>query len=555
MITPAYAPSRWSLAFRSPVRRLAILVPLLLPLLVFAWLTANPRVNAGAAVPVWHVYIVLPITVLATLLAAVVLRTALRLRHTPTFFLGVAYLSIAGIFLVHGLSTPGIFRGENHLIEVSAWLAMLLGGVFLSLSIWGEGMPHLHRVSDRMPLALSVVVAALVAYAVVGLALTPPARPSLVAGDAAGYQGTVADDDTYGGYGGYAATAAAGPSGAATPAPSGDEVRLPALSAGEFVLLLGGVLLYGAALFGYWRRYLQTELPLVGAIAVSAALLLDAHICMLLGTPWRLNWWLYHVLILTGFSVGAGAVLWETYRGRKLHRVIEGMYVLRNEVQLELEYTDTIAIMAAATEVKDRTTQGHTLRVAQLSCRLGRELGLSPTRIRVLARAGLLHDVGKLQIPDAILKKAGALTPEEFEVMKQHPLLGHGMLRSIGHLEAEISILVAHHERLDGTGYPFGRLGHEVPFEARILSVADFFDALTADRPYRKALPWDVALEIVERAAGSHLDPECVQALVHLIATDPRSIVEALSLQPAAPRPVVIATLVIPELNPRAMHY
>jgi putative nucleotidyltransferase with HDIG domain len=210
--------------------------------------------------------------------------------------------------------------------------------------------------------------------------------------------------------------------------------------------------------------------------------------------------------------------------------------------------------MAAATEAKDPDTQGHILRVAQLSCRLGREMGLTPSRLRVLARAGLLHDVGKIQIPDAILKKPGALNDEEWEIMKRHPLLGHDILRGIGRLEEEIKILVAHHERLDGTGYPFGRAGNQISFETRILSVADFFDALTADRPYRKALAWDVALDITKRAAGSHLDPECVGALFRLIETDPAAMQAALNVQPA-PSAATPANLYVPELNPRPVHY
>lgn len=221
--------------------------------------------------------------------------------------------------------------------------------------------------------------------------------------------------------------------------------------------------------------------------------------------------------MLVGFLVGISAVLWELGSGRSLRGVIEGMFFLRSVVHLELEYTDSIAALAAAIEAKDPYTQGHTVRVAELACQIGRELQLSPERLRVIARSGLLHDVGKLAVPDYLIRKQGSLTEDESAAMRQHPRLGHDILRRIGRLDDEIMVIVAHHEWMDGSGYPLGLAGEQIPLEARVVEVADVFDALTTDRPYRAALTRQDALVIMQNETGAHLDPLCMQALMRIL--------------------------------------
>lgn len=523
----------WRAAAGEP-RFWLIAAPMVGPLALFVVLRLNPQIDVQVNVPVHHFYVVTAATALAAMLAAAVLRSALRLRHTPTFFLGLAFLSVSGFFLVHGLATPGVFRGPNPLVSVSAWASLLTGGLFVALSLWCEDTRCSRWLSRHMPRAVGLAVAALAAYGAIGLALTPPLTAAFAGVGHASHGAPAAAVDAHGDTaagGGFPAAEWASAYGEApvppqsSPATPGAQQQAaaapsPGASPWPWLWAVLGIGCYLAAAAGYWRRYLQTELPLAGALAVSSALFVPAVASMQLGTVWHLSWWLYHVLMLGGFAVGCGALLWEAHRGRRLHRVIEGMYLLRNEVDLELEYTDTIAAMAAATEAKDPVTKGHTVRVARVAARLGRELALPPARVRVLARAGLLHDVGKLKIPDAILKKPGPLTEEEFAIMKQHPLLGHEMLREVGTLEDEIALLVLHHERLDGSGYPFGLKGNQIPLEARILAVADFYDSLRADRPYRKALDWPVVLEMARQAAGRHLDPDCVDVLCRIVEAE-----------------------------------
>ena len=163
---------------------------------------------------------------------------------------------------------------------------------------------------------------------------------------------------------------------------------------------------------------------------------------------------------------------------------------------------------------KDDVTEGHTRRVATLAVRMGEQLGLDAASLRDLAAGGLLHDIGKLQTPDKILKKPAALTDAEYEVIKRHPAEGRAILDSVGKFNERVLHLVeAHHERLDGGGYPNGHGAVGIHLEARILAVADVFDALTSQRPYRVAWPADRAVEVIERESGSGFDPRCVEAL------------------------------------------
>ncbi len=162
---------------------------------------------------------------------------------------------------------------------------------------------------------------------------------------------------------------------------------------------------------------------------------------------------------------------------------------------------------------------GHDLRVAELSIEIGRELGMSGPELEELGRGGLLHYVGKLAIPASIMEKNGALTESEWRVMRTHPELGLVILAETGHFSREILAVLYHHERMDGSGYPYGLAADEIPIEARVVAVADTYDVLTSGRPYRRALNQVEALRRIFDEAGPHLDPLVVDALVRTLAT------------------------------------
>ncbi|MHB8836916.1 MAG: PAS domain S-box protein [Candidatus Methylomirabilia bacterium] len=187
----------------------------------------------------------------------------------------------------------------------------------------------------------------------------------------------------------------------------------------------------------------------------------------------------------------------------------------RSHSAITLAYDATLEGWAHALELRDSVTERHTERVTEMTVRLARALGMGEEDLVHLRRGALLHDIGKIGIADSILRKAGPLTPEEWEIMRRHPLLAFEMLQPIAYLRPALDIPYCHHEHWDGTGYPRGLKGEQIPLAARIFALADVWDALhAADRPYRAALSREETCEQVRSLAGSHLDPAVVDAFL-----------------------------------------
>jgi HD-GYP domain-containing protein (c-di-GMP phosphodiesterase class II) len=184
---------------------------------------------------------------------------------------------------------------------------------------------------------------------------------------------------------------------------------------------------------------------------------------------------------------------------------------------LRLFLMATVKSLVGAIEAKDSYTSGHSERVNLVSMLIGREMGLSPEEGETLRWASILHDVGKIGMPESILRKPGLLTPEEFHIIKEHPDRGYQLLRPIGQLAEAAVIVRAHHETVDGLGYPLGLRGEEIPLLARIIAVADTFDALTSTRSYRTARPLDHALTEIRRVRGTQLDARVVDGFLELV--------------------------------------
>jgi putative nucleotidyltransferase with HDIG domain len=173
----------------------------------------------------------------------------------------------------------------------------------------------------------------------------------------------------------------------------------------------------------------------------------------------------------------------------------------------------TIRALVQAVDIKDRYTRGHSERVGQASVMIARELGMADERVESLRFAGILHDVGKLGVPTRLLRKDGPLTPQERRVIELHPEYGHEMVRGIGFLGEARAAILHHHERIDGSGYPYGLVGRQIPEFARVVAVADAFDAMTSTRSYRRGRPVAAAVDELTRCAGSQFDPAMVVAL------------------------------------------
>jgi putative nucleotidyltransferase with HDIG domain len=179
---------------------------------------------------------------------------------------------------------------------------------------------------------------------------------------------------------------------------------------------------------------------------------------------------------------------------------------------LENAYRTTLQALTAALETRDAETHGHSERVVTFSLRLGREYGLTTPQMKALEFGSLLHDIGKIGVPDAILRKPAKLTDEEWVRMREHPMHGQQILRGIKFLEGAAKVVAQHHEKWDGSGYPLGLKAEEIDVCARIFSVADAFDAITSDRVYRQGRPYDVAAQELNEWVGRQFDPKVVEA-------------------------------------------
>jgi len=180
--------------------------------------------------------------------------------------------------------------------------------------------------------------------------------------------------------------------------------------------------------------------------------------------------------------------------------------------ELEFAYDGTLAALMSALDARDRETEGHSTRVSELACLLSAELGLNASALKAIERGALLHDIGKIGVSDTILHKPSPLSSEEWKVMRLHPDIGARIIEGIPFLEETLPIIRYHHERWDGSGYPVGLSGNDIPFQARIFAIADAFDALTSDRPYRKRISGAEALAYLREQAGVLFDPDIVLA-------------------------------------------
>lgn len=279
------------------------------------------------------------------------------------------------------------------------------------------------------------------------------------------------------------------------------------------------------------RRAAATHMLYVAALRdgqIAGAAWVQRDVTGLMAAIWRAQ------LTLVGVIFGVVALLFITLRRiyddstetiRDQTMALAGAYG-----ELRDTYDATLRALATALDTRDNETAGHAQRVTRLAVRLGQELGLDPAALQELERGAMLHDIGKIGVPDAILRKPGPLTDEEWALMRRHAAFGAAMLDGIPFLSDAVPLVRHHHERWDGRGYPDGLAGEAIPLGARIFAVADAFDAMTSERPYRRPMTLAQARAELARCAGSQFDPAVVAAHARLSDAE----LQALMAAPAA---------------------
>jgi putative nucleotidyltransferase with HDIG domain len=443
------------------------------PAALFLALRSIPRMDLLFQSLVFHVIVVSSIAGCALVVAVLAGIAASRTGQSSLVMLALGCVSI-GIFMVaHGLTTPGIWHREfNWWVVRYPSLALAAFAFFMWAAILRNKGP-VSRLIERRAMAVAGVFTGLLALVVLPTVLWP----------AAGIGTTLL--------------------------PGEDPVWKVLGGASAAALVVAGEV--------HRRRWRLSRDRMELALLVACWLAAESVASLMLGRLWRLSWWDYHVLLLIGFS----ATVYAVVAGYRRSRTVEGAMtsvVLRSTLdQIQHGSPDALRSLVTAVEAKDSYTGGHSDRVAQLSVRIAEHMGLRPSALRAVAQGGLLHDIGKIGVPDQILNKPGALTPEERAEIEKHSSVGWEIVRQAPSLRGALAVVRHHHERFDGAGYPDRLAGEAIPKEARIAAVADVWDALTSDRAYRRAWPLERALEIMVEGRGTHFDPESLDALLELL--------------------------------------
>ncbi|WP_281883568.1 HD-GYP domain-containing protein [Paenibacillus sp. YYML68] len=457
------------------LRRLAATAAaILLPYGGYEWLRNQPELDLYVEMPHGHFYVVTAVSFLALLIAVVVGIVGSRLRNLQVCFLSLAFISMAEVFMVHGLSTPNLILHATHLPGVASQMSVLLASLWLWLSALSSNHPIVRYISGfqqkltigwTLALAVAGVYFMLHPHAVDFIPLT--VRPL------------------------------------------------------NYSLVMLTVLFNLWAIYRYYRSYLYSRFPLQLAIILSSGWLIVAQFIIITGQSWRLSWWSYHFLLLGSMLVMIAGLIRQYTAKRSFTAALRALFITDPVERITSNISPSIQALMAATEQKDMYTAGHNFRVTRYALMLAEELQLGPAQLRALAQGTIIHDVGKIRTPDSILNKPGMLTPEERRIIELHPIHGFDMCKGLGFMKEELEIIRYHHECWDGTGYPDQLKGESIPLMARIVAVADVYDALTSERAYRAAMPHAEAMSFIAARSGSQFDPVCVKAWVRLCERQP----------------------------------
>jgi putative nucleotidyltransferase with HDIG domain len=403
---------------------------------------------------------------LATVSAVALTVAGARLRDGHAVLVGCAFSVMAALLCLHGLATPGILVEMNGVVSFTGGATLPVGAAILALGT----IPALRRPTAVRPLLILLAVAVTL---IVGLGIAAILEPRLV--------------------------------------PSVPEPRSPL----ALVVLASGMTFFALLFWRALRTFRLTRRWGDLLVAVGITWLAAALPAALLLSYLELGWWLGHGFEIVGIAaVGLTAAVdlrRGTARSRPLLGDLKGADLVAEEEAFLGSHIRALLVELAE---KDDYTEEHTRRVALRAVQVGDELGLPPERLRNLALGGLMHDIGKLAVPDEILKKPGPLSDREFAIVQRHVTSGVALLRELGGFPGIVHRLVrSHHERLDGSGYPDAERADETPLDLRILAVCDVYDALRSTRVYRTAWSHEQAMALLREGSGTLFDGRCVDAL------------------------------------------
>lgn len=421
-----------------------------------------------------HLAVMAISSTVAALASGLLMRGGVVRRDTRAVVAGGAFAAMTLILAIHGLATPGVLVGPNGVVAVAGGFALPAGGAILALAALPafRGPRHLRAVTLGL-------VATLAAIALLGAA-------------ALAFPGRVPSVPSY-------------------------------ESPEAIALLVVGLGFFGLVATRAVRTYTLTRrradlLVVVGIVWLGCAL-----VPVLVLDPYTWRWWAGHALEFLGVALVGVPVALDVRRGRPSRPLMGDLPAAELVAEAEAFLGAQVRVLLTRLAEKDRSTEEHTRRVAEHAVAIGERLGLAPGRLRELALAGILHDIGKLSTPDAILGKPGALTGAEMDVIREHPGAGDALLVQLGYPPRIRRIVRGHHERLDGSGYPDGLSADDLDLETRILAVADVWDALVSPRVYRGAWTPGKAMALLVEESGTAFDPRCVAALREVTGVDPEA--------------------------------
>jgi hypothetical protein len=442
----------------------AVAAMAIIPGAVMEWAAREPVATSG----LFHFGLVLSAALAAAIASAILTLAGVRRRDGRTVLLGAAFSTMTALLAVHGFATPGVLAGPNGVVSFAGAASLPAGGMVLALS----ALPALRRPRHIGPLIAAQVT---LVSAILALGASALAFPSIVP---------------------------------AVPATGGRAA---------YALLAAGLALLALIAVRAARTWQLTRRP-SDLLAVAGVAWLGIALATQMTVSYtQLGFYIGHLLELAGvIALGLPAAL--DLRRSAASRPLVGDLGATDLVAEEESFLGArVRALVLRLGEKDAATEGHTRRVAMLAVEVGEALGLPRRRLRLLALGGLLHDMGKLSVPAAVLSKPGPLDDDEFAEIRKHPEAGEQLLRVLGGFAPGVLRLVLdHHERLDGSGYPRGLTAHELDVETRILAVCDVYDALVNDRVYRPAWSQERAFGLLQDA--TEFDQTCVDALHRLVA-------------------------------------